>query len=169
MYQRILVPVDGSDTSNRGLDEAIKIASMTHGKLMLMHAIDDLSFSFALQTSIAYANDWQAFMRQDGEAILERARARAGAAGVEAEVTLSDRYARPVHERIADEANRWDADLIVIGTHGRRGLQRVLMGSAAEGVLRLATKPVLLVRSVETEAATRPMAQQSTDIASPVT
>lgn len=166
MYQRILVPVDGSATSNRGLDEAIKVASMTHGKLLLMHAIDDLSFSFALQASMAYTNDWHEFMRQDGEAILERARAKAEAAGVVAEVTLSDRYARPVHERIADEANRWDADLIVIGTHGRRGLQRVLMGSAAEGVLRLASKPVLLVRSPESDAVAQETSRQTAEVAS---
>lgn len=152
MYQRILVPVDGSATSNQGLNEALKLASLTHGRLLLLHAIDDPSFSFALQASMPYTNDWHEFMRQDGEVILDRARNTAKAAGIQVETVLSDRYARPVYERIVAEADHWKADLIVIGTHGRRGFQRMILGSSAEGVLRVASVPVLLVRASEEKA-----------------
>lgn len=153
MYQRILVAVDGSATSDRGLHEATKLASLTHAKLLLLHAIDDLSFSFALQSTVAYSDDWHALLRQDGEAILSRARKAAEAVGIDAESRLPDAYSRPVHERIVAEADRWHADLIVIGTHGRRGIRRMLLGSAAESVLRIASKPILLVRGADDGAA----------------
>ena len=52
-------------------------------------------------------------------------------------------------EAVAEESTVWDADLVVVGTHGRRGLSRVLLGSGAESVLRLATVPVLVIRGDE--------------------
>lgn len=161
MYQRILVAIDGSATSDRGLHEAIKMASLTHAKLLLVHAIDDLSFSFALQSAVAYTEDWHELLRQDGKAILSRALKAAQDAGIDAETRLSDAYVRPVHERIVAEADRWHADLIVIGTHGRRGFQRMLLGSAAESVLRIASKPVLLVRGADGDAAQEDSSQHA--------
>jgi nucleotide-binding universal stress UspA family protein len=151
MYQRILVPVDGSSTSQRGLDEAIRLALLTRGRLRLLHVIDELSFALAMDAHAGYAGDWLSVLRESGERLLEDAKAAAKAAGVEADVVLCDRLSGKVHELVASEAARWPADLIVLGTHGRRGVGRSVMGNSAEHILRHATVPILLVRAPENE------------------
>jgi len=149
MYQRILVPVDGSPTSKHGLQEAIRMAKMTGGKLRLMHVVDDTSIALSFDAYAGYPSDWLENLRQDGERLLAGARAVAAAAGVEADTVLRDNFALPVHELVVTEAGAWPADLIVLGTHGRRGIGRVMLGSSAENVLRRSPIPVLLVRSPE--------------------
>lgn len=152
MYQRILVPIDGSSTSSRGLDEAIRLAKLTQGRLRLMHVIDELSFALAMDAYSGYTGDWLAQLRAAGNTLLEEARAKAAAAGVEAECLLCDTFRGAVAERVVSDAAAWPADLIVLGTHGRRGLGRMVMGSSAELILRHATVPVLLVRAPEAQA-----------------
>ncbi|MDM0083453.1 universal stress protein [Variovorax sp. J31P179] len=147
MYQRILVPVDGSPTSERGLDEAIRIAQLTHGQLRLLHVIDELSFALAMDAYAGYAGDWLDTLREQGRTLLEKCKATAQAAGVDADIALRDTFSGSVHEQVTTEAASWPADLIVLGTHGRRGVGRVVMGSSAENILRYATVPVLLVRA----------------------
>jgi nucleotide-binding universal stress UspA family protein len=160
MYQRILVPVDGSPTSVRGLDEAIRIARLTHGRLRLLHVIDELSFALSMDAYAGYAGDWLNSLREQGRTLLEGCKATAQAAGVEADIALRDTFAGSVHEQVTAEADSWPADLIVLGTHGRRGVGRVVMGSSAENILRYATVPVLLVRAPasESKAKTEPAA-----------
>jgi nucleotide-binding universal stress UspA family protein len=152
MYQRILVPVDGSPTSARGLDEAIRIAKLTQGRLRLFHVIDELSFALAMDAYSGYAGDWLSVLREKGCNLLEEGKAAAQAAGVEADVVLCDSFSSSVHQQVTEEARKWSADLIVVGTHGRRGVGRFVMGSSAEYILRYATVPVLLVRAAETKA-----------------
>ena len=152
MYQRILVPVDGSSTSSHGLAEAIRLAGLTHGRLRLMHVIDELSFALAMDAYAGHAGDWLAELRAAGTKLLEEGRAKAAAEGVEADCVLCDNFRGAVPERVAAEAASWPADLIVLGTHGRRGLGRMVMGSSAEHILRTATVPVLLVRAPEAHA-----------------
>jgi len=152
MYQRILVPIDGSSTSSRGLDEAIRLAKLTQGRLRLMHVIDELSFALAMDAYSGYTGDWLAQLRAAGSKLLEEGRAKATAAGVEAECLLCDTFRGAVAERVVSDAAAWPADLIVLGTHGRRGLGRMVMGSSAELILRHATVPVLLVRAPEAQA-----------------
>lgn len=152
-YQRILVPVDGSATSLRGLEEAIRIARVTGGRLQLLHVVDELTFATGFETGTAFVGDVIPLMRQAGEEILQQARARAEAAGVPADTVLCDRFATRVCDAVVDQCRTGEADLIVLGTHGRRGVGRLLLGSDAEQVLRLATVPVLLVRSPEAAAA----------------
>ncbi|WP_411883336.1 universal stress protein [Polaromonas sp. YR568] len=149
MYQRILVPVDGSPTSRHGLQEAIRMARLTGGKLRLMHVVDVTSIALSFDAYAGYPSDWLETLRKDGEGLLADARAVATAAGVEVETVLRDNFAVPVHELIVSEAGAWPADLIVLGTHGRRGMGRVMLGSSAENVLRRSPVPVLLVRSPE--------------------
>jgi nucleotide-binding universal stress UspA family protein len=151
MYQRILVAVDGSLTSNRGLGEAIRLAALTGGRLRLMHTIDDLSFSLAMgaygmDASGAYVGDWLGILRETGCAVLRKAAAAAEAASVPVDTVLGESPSEPVWEQVTAEAERWKADLIVLGTHGRRGVRRTLLGSTAEMVVRQASVPVLLVR-----------------------
>jgi nucleotide-binding universal stress UspA family protein len=158
MYQRILVPVDGSSTSNRGLEEAIRLATLTQGRLRLFHVIDELSFALAMDAYAGYAGDWLNVLRENGRCILDEAKATAQAAGVEAETVLCDSFAGSVHELVTGEAGKWPADLIVLGTHGRRGVGRVVMGSSAEHIVRYAPVPVLLVRAPETDSKAEPVA-----------
>lgn len=149
MYQKILVPVDGSETSYKGLDEAIAVARLTHGRLRILHIVDELSFALAMDAYSGYAGDWLAELRSQGNRVLEACRSKVAAAGIEVETVLHDSFDGTVHEFVNKEAAEWPADLIVLGTHGRRGVGRLVMGSSAERILRLATVPVLLVRAPE--------------------
>ena len=161
MYQRILVPIDGSETSKRGLEEAIRLAKLTQGQLRLFHVIDELSFALAMDAYTGYTGDWLKVLRENGKRILDEAKATAQAAGVPADIQLCDSFTGPVHHMVNAEAASWPADLIVLGTHGRRGVGRVVMGSSAEHVLRYAAVPVLLVRAPEAESKGEPAATET--------
>jgi nucleotide-binding universal stress UspA family protein len=149
MYQRILVPVDGSSTSGRGLGEAIRLARLTGGRLRLVHVIDELSFALAMDAYAGYAGDWLKELRAGAAKLLEEGRAQAAAQGVDADVVLCDGFKGTVHEQVIAQATASQAEVIVIGTHGRRGLGRWVMGSSAEHILRMSPVPVLLVRAPE--------------------
>lgn len=147
MYQRILVPVDGSDTSELGLREAIALAKLTGARLHLIHVVDELSFAMGADAFGAFSSEVITGLREGGQQILAAAQAQVKAAGIECDTGLLDSFAGRVCDQVVNEARTWGADLIVIGTHGRRGAERVLMGSDAERILRLAPVPVLLVRA----------------------
>ncbi len=146
MYQRILVPVDGSNTSDSALREAIKLASDRKAELRIVHVIED--FFPVWDVELLNINEIRDALRQTGGRILAKAETVARAAGIKAETKLIE--ATPPGARIASmiaaEAKAWPADLIVIGTHGRRGVDHLLMGSVAEGVVRISPVPVLLIR-----------------------
>ncbi|HLE65996.1 MAG TPA: universal stress protein [Burkholderiales bacterium] len=146
MYKRILVPIDGSSSSRRGLREAIRLAKNQKARLCLLHVVEEL---FIAQTgeAVIFAEDMFKAMRASGRAILSRAAAAARKRGVRARTVLVESIAMPAADVIVREARKWKADLIVIGTHGRRGLRRVVMGSDAEQVVRNAPAPVLLIRA----------------------
>lgn len=149
MYQRILVPVDGSSTSARGLAEAIQLAKLTGGRLRVAHVIDELSFALTMDAYAGRAGNWLEELRGNAMKLLEDARAKAAGEGVEADVVLLDSFKGTVHDQIIAAAQAWKTELIVIGTHGRRGIGRWVMGSSAEHVLRMSPVPVLLVRAPE--------------------
>ena len=149
MYTKILVPLDGSPTSTLGLAEAIKLAKLTGAQLKLMHAVDMLSLSLTPEVSMAATPTVFELLRQGGQAILMRAKADVDKSGVPVDAVLVDTLGGRVCDLVVDEAKRWGAELIVIGTHGRRGVGRMLMGSDAEQILRLSPVPVLLVRAKE--------------------
>ena len=146
MYQRILVPLDGSPTSLHGLAEAIRLARLTHGRLRLVHVIDDMSFAIGMDAYAGYAADWLTLLRENGKQLLAAARDQVEAAGLPVDTALYDSFAGSVNELVCAEARKWPADLIVLGSHGRRGVSRLVLGSSAESILRHATVPVLLVR-----------------------
>lgn len=147
MYQRILVPVDGSPTSTGGLDEAIRVAKLTHGRLRLLHVVDELSFALAMGSESAYGDEALKSMRTETQRILDAALATAQSAGVEADTRFRENFPSTLANEVVAEARDWGADLIVLGTHGRRGAKRVMLGSDAERILRVAPVPVLLVRA----------------------
>jgi len=147
MYERILVPVDGSETSNLGLTEAIKLAKLTGAKLLLLNAVDHAAVTVAPEAAAGLAQLFEA-MHDAGEAILARAKADATKAGVPVETSLLDTLEGRVSDLVVAQAAKWRADLIVIGTHGRRGVGRLLIGSDAEQIMRTSPVPVLMVRGV---------------------
>ena len=153
MYTHILVPVDGSPTSDRGLEEAVKLARLTGARLRLMHVVDQLVYSAGMEGFGAMTADLIPLLREGGEKVLKTAKARVEASGVPVETALFDSFAGRVCDLVVAEATNWHADLIVLGTHGRRGVGRVFMGSDAEQIVRLAPTPVLLVRGNEPEKA----------------
>jgi nucleotide-binding universal stress UspA family protein len=146
MYEHILVPVDGSATSRAGLDAAIELAHAGGGSLRLVHALDALRCASGFETCAAYADELLPLLRREGESLLEADRKRATARGVTAETRLIEQLGLRASEAALQEAKAWPADLIVVGTHGRRGIQRALLGSDAEQIARQADVPVLLVR-----------------------
>jgi len=126
MFKRILVTVDGSTTSKLALQQAIRMAKEGGAELRIVHVVNEVTY------------DWPegkkydavvATFQEAGGKLLAEAEAEARKAGV-----------------TAAEADAWPADVIVIGTHGRQGMNRLLLGSVAEGVARVATTPVLLIR-----------------------
>src|SRR2546430_6904584 len=118
MYQRILVPVDGSEISKRGLHEAIKLSQALGSNLRLVHIVDDYALALNPETGIAAA-PLVADFAEGGKQILEQARAVTAAQGIDAEVVLHENFTGRVADLIADEAKQWNADLIVMGTHAR--------------------------------------------------
>jgi nucleotide-binding universal stress UspA family protein len=147
MYERILVPVDGSDISKRGLQEALKLSKVLGAQLRLVHIIDDSALALNPETGVAAAPLVEDFA-EGGKEILEDARKLAAAEGVNAEGVLHENFTGRIADLIVDEAKKWRADLIVMGTHAHGGIRHAVLGSDAEAVLHGADVPVLLVRAV---------------------
>jgi len=146
MYQRILVPIDGSVTSERALQEAIKLAG-GNSVLRLVYVLEEIYSLDAEAYAFVNYPALQDAMRSTGERILAQTAKKAQKAGAKVETALLDVSGERVASVIDGEARQWGADLIVIGTHGRSGLSRLLLGSVAEGVARGTSVPVLLVRA----------------------
>ena len=149
MYKRILVPVDGSVTANKALVAALQIARDSGGRVRIIHVIEEMAYLTGYEQYGGYSGELISAMRETGNKVLNDAMAIAQAAGVEADNLLFDNFGERLGEVVANTAKQWDADLIVVGTHGRRGIGRMLLGSGAEQILRLAPVPVLVIRSGE--------------------
>jgi len=149
MYSKILVAVDGSDTSLHALKHAIELAGNLSATLRIVHVVDMNWLPLAPELAIDI-EAISAVRRSAGQRILADARETAQKAGLDAEAMLMETETPTQHvaEAIAKEATRWPADLVLLGTHGRRGFQRMLLGSVAEGMARRSPVPVLLVPSL---------------------
>ena len=145
MYQRILVALDGSDTSKIALQEAIELAKGLHSVLRLFHVVDLTTVLSSLQGP--HVVEFQESLEAEGQRVIADASASVSAAGIQFDSKSTQTFHRPVYDLIEEEVKEWPADLIVIGTHGRRGLRRLFLGSVAEGFIRVASKPVLLIRN----------------------
>jgi nucleotide-binding universal stress UspA family protein len=155
MLVRILAAVDGSDASRHALDQAIELARQLSATLRIVHVVDMNWLPLAPELAID-VEAITAARRGAGEETLKAARERARQAGLEAEAALieTETPLRRVAEAIIEEASRWTAGLVVLGTHGRRGFERMMLGSVAEGVARRSAIPVVLVPAPRrTEAA----------------
>ena len=148
MYPRILVPLDGSDTAAQGLQEAIALARQLKSRLQLLHVVDDYPLMVEMAAVVNFETLRQS-MRQYGQDLLDKAKRLAADQDVEAYTQLCEITHGRVAEAILEQSNALGCKLVVMGTHGRRGLSRTVMGSDAEQVVRGSNVPVLLVRRPE--------------------
>ncbi|CAJ0793520.1 Universal stress protein [Ralstonia mannitolilytica] len=151
MYDKILVAVDGSPTSDCAVDEAIRLAQKLGSELVIAHVIDNAYLKY----DVGYI-DIRGFMEAliaQGKQIVRDASAKAAKAGVPVHSVVVDDPIGTFDIGFAIEQTAQDvgAQAVVLGTHGRRGFRRLFLGSVAESVVRQSTLPVLLVRAVPTE------------------
>lgn len=148
MYLRIIVAIDEGFMSSRVLTAAVDLAQKYDARLLICHAIDETIFAhreveMMLPNSVGKA---EYRLRLGAQGFLVEAAAQARAAGIEAEVKVVESERKSVPDLIAEAASDWQADLIVAGTHGRRGVERFFVGSVAEKLVRKTEVSLLLVR-----------------------
>jgi len=151
MYKRILVAIDGSVTSDLALREAIGLAKDQNAMLRLVHVVDVTTPAYTTPEATSAVAlhlfaEYQKASEEAGENLLTTRAATARDAGVNVDTKLITVLGERIYEAIEEQSKQWPADLIVVGTEGRRGFQRLMIGSVAEGLVRISTKPVLLIR-----------------------
>jgi len=147
MYQRILVPTDGSGLSQKAVDSAIEQAASSGAEVVVLHVLPDpLPFHFdgTLRSTVAHASRIETTRATQGQSLIEEAKACAAAAGVVCEGVLV--HSDIVSDAILATATEHQCDLIVMASHGRQGIERVLFGSQAEQVIAHTELPVLVLR-----------------------
>ncbi len=144
MYSRILAPIDGSEVCDIGIAEALQLAARLDATIRFFNVID-MSYVPRAGEGAAYAEPLMKAAQKEADELMDRALERAEEAGVSMESGVAKILVGRPAEEIVREAERWRADLIVMGTHGRRGLSRAMLGSDAEWVLRHSPVPVLMV------------------------
>ena len=153
MYKCILVAIDGSVTSDLALREAIGLAKDQNAMLRLVHVVDVTPPAYttaATASAVAHfpLTEYQKALEEAGEKLITTRATTARDAGVNVDTKLITigMLGERIYEAIEEQSKKWPADLIVVGTEGRRGFQRLMIGSVAEGLVRISTKPVLLIR-----------------------
>jgi nucleotide-binding universal stress UspA family protein len=143
MYRRILIPIDGSACSDAAFHHGLRLAKEQRAEIKIIFVLDTQAlYAFDEGFDVEdVAEKW----RQAGQTLVDRAAEQVRHAGVTTATALLEEGGR-VPDVIVAESKRWPADLIVMGTHGRHGVDHLLLGSVAEGVVRLAPVPVLLIR-----------------------
>ncbi|MFL9913737.1 universal stress protein [Paraburkholderia sp. RL17-337-BIB-A] len=151
MYANILVAMDGSEGSKRALNEAIRVAKLARGRLTALYVLDQsAAFTYAGACDPHLLTD---AARQVGRSLLDDALAKMQALGVagDTEILETQGIAEDIASCIARCVDRRGVDLVVMGTHGRRGMRRMVLGSVAERFVRHSPCPVLLVRETAAE------------------
>ncbi|WP_300336102.1 universal stress protein [Accumulibacter sp.] len=154
MYKRIMVALDQSFMTGRVLETAIELAKSTGARIAICHAIDETilaqrEVAMMLPNSVGKT---EARLRLGAEGFLGKAAETVRAAGVEVEIKVVESEQKHVSDMLIDAAAEWHADLLVVGTHGRRGIERYFVGSVAERLVRKGRRSLLLVRSEEPDA-----------------
>ena len=150
MFERILVAVDGSETAQHGFEIAAAFARERHAILDVLFVVDEtamlqgLSMSSYVPPEVVEGLDTS--MREAGSKVLADCESQAARDGLQVHPIVEVAAGEPVASVILRIAAKQRSELIVLGTHGRRGLLRLTMGSDAESVVREARVPVLLVR-----------------------
>lgn len=148
MYKNILVAIDDSATSRRALDEAIALSKLHAARLEIVHAVDE-SMVETLAThggALTNVGQFDKALIENGKSVLETAVASARAAGVDPAENLLTSHDLHAADQIAKAVTSANADLLVVGSHGRRGFRRLLLGSVAEDLMRKVEISVLVVR-----------------------
>jgi nucleotide-binding universal stress UspA family protein len=145
-YRNVLIPVDGGAASNRGLREGLRLARQLKSKVTLLHVVEDPVNEDVLERA-SFDPGLFAILRQQARRILARAQAQAKRAHIDARTVMVERPGWGTADVIVEQARKSRASLIVMGTHGRRGVRRLVLGSDAEQVVRLSTIPVCLMRA----------------------
>jgi nucleotide-binding universal stress UspA family protein len=146
-YTHLLVPSDGSETSSKAVHEAVKLARCSGARITILHAQPNVPLPVVGMGEMLDASTMEALIaatRKDSDRLLAEASRIAAEGGITAscERVQSDLP----HKVILEAAERLGCDLIVMGSHGRRGLQGLLLGSQTQRVLLNAPCPVLVVR-----------------------
>jgi len=149
MYTRIMAAIDDSFATSKVLDAAIEMAQKFDAKLAICHALDVTIF--AQGTAATWLSNGvsqiESSLRDSALVFVDEAAKVARAAGLDVEIKLVESEQTHVAEMLADASTEWQADLLVAGTHGRRGVDRFFVGSVAEQLVRKARTSLLLVRS----------------------
>jgi len=146
MYNHIIVAVDDSSTAAMGLDKAVELARLNGARLEVVHAVDESIFSHITGTTLGSKNAALEALLTEGRDCLERAVTAATSQGITPESHLLSSETQHAADQIADHVAHTGADLLVVGSHGRRGFQHLLLGSVAEKLLRKVSVSVLVVR-----------------------
>lgn len=146
MYKHILCPVDGSLTSDCGMSHAIELAKDQQAHLHFLYVVDNFFPVVDATGDVNYIEITEK-LREYGKKILAQANETATLAGVSASAKLVNCTGGQIYKSILKDVNKCHADLIVMGTHGLRGIERLVMGSDAETIARTSPVPVLLVRT----------------------
>lgn len=151
MYERILVPTDGSDVAELAVEHALDLAERYDAEVHALYVVDTEAVAYSLgseQVDRLRQGNFQGMteLREKAEAATAHVRDAANARGI----SVTEHYSggRP-HRLIADYATDNDIDLVVMGSHGRSGVKRALLGSVTERTLRSTTVPVLVVDARE--------------------
>ncbi|MGF7137163.1 nucleotide-binding universal stress UspA family protein [Paraburkholderia sp. EB58] len=161
MYKRILVAIDGSETSEHAFDTALQLARDNDAQLQPLYVVDNPLMAYdASGYDPTILRD--AFV-EEGQRLLADALARMKHENVAGAPRIVDvaPVGEDISERIRTSANEFNADLLVLGTHGRRGFKRLFLGSVAERVVRSASLPVLLVPSRQAQTTVADAARPS--------
>lgn len=154
MYKHLVVAVDGSETSINALKHAAELAGVNGARLTLVHVANPAEY-MALAPEFLQHESYEAAAVAQGNEVLDAAERTARELGVENTVKhllVANKGAREMAQDLVDYADENDADLLVLGTHGRTGLMHLLMGSFAETVMRQSHLPLLIIRSKAEEA-----------------
>jgi nucleotide-binding universal stress UspA family protein len=140
-FRRILVATDFTETSQRAIDAALELATRLGASLTVMHAYE-IPIVGVPDGALIATPELAARISEAARSALDSTLKRLEGRGVQVQGVLRDGVA---WEEIEHVANDIDADVIVIGTHGRRGIARALLGSVAENVIRTTYRPVLTI------------------------
>jgi nucleotide-binding universal stress UspA family protein len=144
MFKHILVPVDGSPTAQKAVEKAAGLAKAFGSEVTALYVIDPYPFT-GLGSDFAYGqSEYLAAATAEAREATEAARATLAAAGLQVATRVSEAHA--AWRGILETAESLGADLIVMGSHGRRGLEKMVLGSVAQRVLSHAHLPVFVVR-----------------------
>ena len=148
MYRKILVPTDGSACAQHAVHEAVELAKAIDAEITFLYALENpLTTGTASPEALPYSAQLWDDLKAMADEALQAATAVAESSGVHATALRVDNRA-PVQAILEAEGEH---DLVIMGTHGRRGFNRWMFGSVAEGALRRAKRPFLLIRSGEAE------------------